>query len=195
MNRVNLLINKVSGQRTAVGAVIDGGSGGPTDGGGLLINITLIIWAVIALYFWQSHNISKLKKKSSENRSRVSLLKENVEKLKINSEKAKEAQGRINGLKKRRELLKDLSKSRVDALKSLDYLQSIIPERVWLNRLDYLKGKLTFQGFAVADEDLNLFMERLELGRVFVDINPVNVAEAGVGKGKSFTLTCHLENI
>ena len=195
MNKVNLLVSKITTQGTSVGTTAEGMIGTPAKSGSLLINVVLFFWLVIVVYLWKFYYVEGLKAELADKQKQEATLQGKLDKLKVSAEQAKKDREVIENLKRRRDVIQKLFKARLDALKSLDYLQTTIPERVWLRRLDYLTGKVTFEGSAVSVQDVNIFMRKLEEGGVFVDVNPVRVEEIGGGKGTSFTIHCRLENI
>ena len=197
MIKINLLRNRVSFQPQGEDALVLNNAlvSGASRGAGLIVNLTLCIGGVLVLYFYQSFNLSKLETELSAKRANLSVVRENVSKLKEKSEGVKSAQIKLKDIEKRMEAMKSLSKSRLEPLKALDYLQTIIPDRVWFEKVVYSKKSFTFEGFALSDDDFNMFMSRLENGGVFVDIVPVRFVEDGAKQGKSFTVTSVLESI
>ncbi|MGE3760022.1 MAG: PilN domain-containing protein, partial [Pseudobdellovibrionaceae bacterium] len=78
---------------------------------------------------------------------------------------AKQAQELEDKLK----VLKLLSKLRLREVKTLDFMQSSIPEKVWLRSINYSSdrehvenGRFQFTGNSVNTEDLTEFAKRLE---------------------------------
>ena len=199
MIKINLLRNKVAdsgGSETEISAALDQGLG-PSSQSSLLVNFTLLLCGVLSLYMYQSYNLSSLNEIYKQKNDLLTTSRQKIEKLKKESKKAKKAQEKIVAIEKRMKILKELSKSRLSELKALDYLQTILPDRVWFTKINYSKKNFTFDGFALSDDDFNLFMERLESGGVLLNIIPVRFAEASSaqGQGKSFTVTCRLGNI
>ena len=189
MNKMNLLKNKVSFQPQGGGEdalALNNALASGSSGAGLIVNLTLCIGGILALYFYQSFNLSELKAEITTKSVQLSTLRENVVKLKEKSEGVKSAQIKLRDIEKRMEVMKSLSKSRLEPLKALDYLQTIIPDRVWFEKVVYSKKSFTFEGFALSDDDFNTFMSRLENGGVFVDIVPVRFVEDGAKQGKVF---------
>lgn len=199
MIKINLLKNRVSFQTQNEGeeaiAFSNALASGSGRGAGLIVNLTLCIGGVLALYFYQSFNLSGLKEELITRRVKLSVVRESVVKLKEKSEGVKSAQIRLKDIEKRMEAMKSLSKSRLKPLKALDYLQTIIPDRVWFEKVTYSQRSFTFDGFALSDDDFNMFMSRLETGGIFVDIVPVRFVEDRAKQGKSFTVTSVLESI
>ncbi len=197
MIRVNLLRGRVSArQADATLSTSMASVGGGDSRTSLLVNMTLLLGIVGALYFYEFWGLVGLEVTYQNKNNLLNVSREKLEKLKKNADKAKEAQKRVSSLEEKMNILKELAKSRLLELKALDYLQTIIPDRVWFTRLNYVNKKFSFEGVALSDNDFNLFLSRLEEGGVFQKIVPVRLIESslGSGKGKSFTVTCILEN-
>ena len=73
-------------------------------------------------------------------------------------------------------------------------MQNLIPERVWLKTLNYKSGAVSITGYALSEDALNSFVERLENRSEFDDVILLKTADASVGKGvvKSFSLSMAL---
>lgn len=198
MIKINLLRNRMAhqGGETEIGTAIEQGLG-RSENSSLLTNFALLFGGAILLYMYQTYNLSNLNKTFAEKNILLTASKEKVGKLRENSEKAQKAQEKVKAIEKRMEIIKKLSKSRLSELKALDYLQTVIPDRVWFTKINYSKKSFTFEGFALSDNDFNMFITRLETGGLLSNIIPVRLTEetSSKGKGKSFTVTCQLENI
>ena len=194
MIKINLLQNRVANQggETEIGTAIELGT---SQHSSLLTNLALLCGGVLLLYIYQSYSLSGLNEALIKKNSLLSTHREKVNSLKGQSEEAKKAQTKIKAIEKRMEIMKLISKSRLSELKALDYLQTIIPDRVWFTKIGYSNGNFTFDGFSLADDDFNTFMAQLESGGIFVNIVPVRFTEESSGTGKSFTVTCRLGNI
>ncbi|MNL55424.1 Fimbrial assembly protein (PilN) [compost metagenome] len=91
--------------------------------------------------------------------------------------------------------LQKISKDRHREIRVLDLLQSVIPEKSWLTRVNILPEKVTITGMALTDYEVSTFMEALTKSAFLMDVNLVNSTEIiqdGVNL-KRFEITCLLE--
>lgn len=200
MIRVNLLKTRVPSSENTVGQgtmvdnpfLEDGGGGGL---GNPVINFLIIVLLPGALVVYEFMNLSELEDKYLGVQTQVQQVQGQINSKRAAADKAKARQQEIQVLEKKIEILKSLTKSRMLELKALDFLQSVIPERVWLSNIDYANRKFVFKGFAVADEDLTDFMRRLESRSYYTNVILVQATEAKSDQGtvRSFEISSELK--
>lgn len=200
MIRVNLLKNRVADPAMAgVGASIETGN----ENREALVKVAFILVFTLGLMMYESQNIRAL----NEERNRVTSTVKNLEKQA--TAKAKEVEGIKDIAKQAQELedklkiLKLLSKLRLREVKTLDFMQSSIPEKVWLKNITYAStkervedGRFQFNGNAVNTEDLTEFVKRLEdsayMDEVIVIKNAETTATAKTGSVRDFLFTAEV---
>ncbi len=164
MIKVNLLKNRVQDPGLGQSSMEPGG-----DSREALVKIAFILLFTIGLMMFESQNIRTL----NDERNRVQATVNDLE-LQA-AAKAHEVEGIKDIAKQAQELedklkiLKLLSKLRLREVKTLDFMQSSIPEKVWLKAITYAStkervedGHFQFTGNAVNTEDLTEFVKRLE---------------------------------
>jgi Tfp pilus assembly protein PilN len=128
----------------------------------------------------------------------------NAEKL-AEAEKVKDIEVQAKELEDKLNILKLLSKLRLRQVKTLDFMQSSIPEKVWLKTINYESdvvhveaGHFKFTGNAVATEELTEFVKRLEDSAYLQDVIVLKNQEVTLGKGtttiRDFMFTAEVEN-
>lgn len=123
--------------------------------------IVMLLWAG-GLKFYENYNIGNLEALIAEkNQRKLTLDAEIIEKKPV-AENARNLQKQLQDLESRILSIKELSRIRLREIKAIDYVQNIIPERVWLTSLEVIGDKVNFEGGAMSDEHLNRFMESLE---------------------------------
>jgi Tfp pilus assembly protein PilN len=92
-------------------------------------------------------------------------------------------------------IMKALSRTRLRELKALDFLQTMIPERVWLNSLDYIDEKFRLKGLALTDDDLTDLIQALDKSSFFSEVVLLQAKETTSRDGtlKNFELTTTIE--
>jgi len=114
------------------------------------------------LMLYESFNIDNLKEQLKVLNKANTDLQAEITKNQPTAAKAKELQGKITELEARIKIIRDLSRTRLREIKSLDYIQNIIPEKVWLQQLDFTEDKVKIVGEAMGDDQLNKFLESLD---------------------------------
>lgn len=127
-----------------------------------LLKIVILLIPALLLYGYEKYNISQLEEKRTSISMRLQSLTSEIDSNKPVVQKAKEMQKEIKELEERIILIKNLSKVRLREIKAIDYLQNVIPDKVWFSELDFKDTNFEAKGFSVSDEALNRFIEGLE---------------------------------
>jgi Tfp pilus assembly protein PilN len=120
------------------------------------------------------------------------------------ADSVKDVEKQARELEDKLKVLKSLSKLRLREVKTLDFMQSSIPEKVWLKSISFQargdnveEGHFEFVGNAVATEDLSEFVKRLEdsayLSEVIVIKNQESPVTGRGGVVREFTFTAEVE--
>lgn len=179
MIKVNLLRNKVGETHTyQAGGTLGGGLGGGGGGGTSLqnielreavIKIILMLMFTLGLMFFESQNIRSLQAEQARVDAQVAETEAQNQAKAREVESVKDVETQARELEDKLKILKLLSRLRLREVKTLDFVQSSIPEKVWLKTITYESvkdkvenGNFNFTGNAVATEDLTEFVKRLE---------------------------------
>ena len=208
MIRVNLLENRGSVARP-LGANVGGGTATEYGAGGtgvetslssalgkaIAMNLAILLTFPAALIYYERYNIGLLRARANEIAGQVSQKqqvlqskKEEIAQSASLKEKAKELANKIS-------LLKVLARTRLREIKTLDFIQTNLPERVWLKELSFKAGDLLMKGSAVTDDELTVFIRALEKNRSFTKVLLVQAKEERTKDGtvKGFELTAKVE--
>jgi Tfp pilus assembly protein PilN len=194
---------------TAVGGTSIGGGGG---GGGdetreALIKIAFILLFTLGLMMYESQNIRALNEERARTQAMVSDLEVQAQAKATEVDSIKDIAKQAQELEDKLKILKLLSKLRLREVKTLDFMQNSIPEKVWLRAVRYetdkdLKdrteqGRYSFDGNSVTTEDLSEFVKRLEdsayLNEVIVIKNQESQGPARTGGLREFQFTADVE--
>lgn len=210
MIRVNLLKNKVGDAPTLT--QMSSGGGGGTSGGGLagpdlretLFKLLFMAIGVVGLMIFESQNIRQLQAELTQVQVQASELEQQAAAKTKELEGVKDVENQARELEDKLKILKRLSKLRLREVKTLDFIQSSIPEKVWLKNMNYEadkeqfeRGRFAFTGNSVATEDLTEFVKRLEesayLFEVIVMKNQEVATQAQKGVIRDFQFTAQVE--
>jgi Tfp pilus assembly protein PilN len=201
MIKVNLLRNRVADSTVADQS---SGSGGSDQVREALIKVAMIILFTLGLMIYESQNLRSLTEEAAQARDQVTrLTTENAAKL-AEVAKFKDVEVQAKELEDKLKILKLLSKLRLREVKTLDFMQTSIPEKVWLKSISYESDKMRmeaghfqFTGNAVATEELTEFVRRLEDSAYLMDVIVIKNQEVAVSKSNSvreFLFTAEVEN-
>jgi Tfp pilus assembly protein PilN len=201
--RVNLLTNKVQ-DNAAAGVVIDTNNERSAKIREVVTKLFLIGIFVGAAMVWESQNLRNVAARAQQEKSKLTALQETLTGKIAEVESVKDVEGRAKELEDKLKILKFLSKLRLREVKTLDFLQSSIPEQVWLRQINFEsettkveEGKFQIIGNASTTEDLTEFTKRLDdsayLMEVIVDRNQ-EVAGGKTGSIRDFHMTALVEN-
>lgn len=204
MIKVNLLRNKVGDSPTSLAGSTRAVSVDNVELKETLIKLFLILVFTLGLMVFESQNLRSLQAEVSRLQTQVNELEaQNQAKLK-EVEGVKDIENQARELEDKLKILKLLSKLRLREVKTLDFVQSSIPEKVWLKTMIYEAdkekveaGHFSFTGNAVATEDLTEFVKRLEDSAYLYEVIVMKNQEVGVNQQKSvireFQFTAQVE--
>jgi Tfp pilus assembly protein PilN len=196
MIRINLLKNRsiASGGDTTYAITVEKGAGSEVQKEAVVKIMLMSVFTVI-LVFFESNNVDNLKKEEQVLAIQLEEIQAKVKKLKEEASKVSEFERQGKELEDKMKIMKALSRTRLRELKALDFLQSMIPERVWLNSLDYIDEKFRLKGLALTDDDLTDLIQALDKSSFFSEVVLLQAKETTSRDGtlKNFELTTTIE--
>ena len=138
---------------------------------GFIVRLALCALGVVVLRYIEKQNLDKLNGQKSIVQNELDQL------VKKQKEKEKEVEGFAYMAKKSKEfynkldIMQELADSRLLALTGLDHIQSIIPEEVWLKRVNFDDKKFTITGISTTNKQIQNFIEKLEKTQLFSNVN------------------------
>ncbi|KYG61374.1 PilN domain-containing protein [Bdellovibrio bacteriovorus] len=160
-----------------------------------LKRLVLLLVGPAALYIYENQNIpgkiADLNAKTqvlSELQSYNSRQAASVAEIKKFKEDEALMAARISALEK-------LAKDRQREVRVLDLLQSVIPEKAWLTRVQINPDRVNIQGLALSDFEVSAFLEALTKSVFLMDVNLVSSSEVTQDGSvlKKFEISCLLE--
>lgn len=136
----------------------------------VLVRLLVVFLGVIVLMLYERQNMDELHAQLAKVQAEDNQLKQQVEEKNAEILKLKDIEPQAMGLNEKLKALRDYSKQRIEELQSMDFMQSIIPERVWLNAVHYDNHRYRFTGNAVETTDLTDFVNKLENSAYFKDV-------------------------
>lgn len=185
MIKVNLNRSRVpTGADDAAAAAIAAPIEGDTDPKELAIKIILIVIFTLGLWVVEKQNIDQLSAQLSTINGQLNKVRQDVQAKSNELAQLKDIEPQAQALNEKLRILREFSKQRLENLQSLDYLQSVIPERVWLNSIDFQNKRYKMMGNAMDTIDLTEFVNKLEGSAYYQDVIVVSDTERPVAAGK-----------
>lgn len=191
MIKVNLVRNRVQDSTQAADIVIgDRGN----ESRSALVKIAFILLFTVGLMMWESQTIRGLNQERARVQSQVNELETQLAAKATEVEGIQDVAKQAEELQDKLKVLKLLSRLRLREVKTLDFMQSKIPEKVWLQKISFEadrtsmdKGKFQFIGSAVSTEDLTDFVKVLEDSAYMMEVIVIKNQEVQ-GPGRTGSL-------
>jgi Tfp pilus assembly protein PilN len=206
MIKVNLLQNRVrtagGGTSTVAGTATDFGTaqGGGTQtvmgapSGPVVVNLVVMLALPALLIYWEQYNLGILQSQANALGAEVQQMQQSVAEKESQLAQAGELKEKAKELATKVELLKKLARTRLREVKSLDFIQTTMPEKVWLREITFKAGAMVIRGKAMTDDDLTTFIRALEKSRTFTNVLLLQAKEERGPEGalKNFELSCNV---
>lgn len=161
---------------------LEGGASSDVQKQGAM-KLLLVLAPMIALYFYGDMVVSEKRRD----------LRSKQEYLNSLNEKIDQAKGVVDEIKKFREdkarleiqisTIESLTKERLREVKILDAIQTDIPQKTWLTKIEVQNDLLTLAGYSAVDSDTTSFMEKLSNSIHLKDVNLIKSEESQVSGG------------
>ena len=195
MIKINLL-RTVGGYSQPTGMTSPGGtSGGGGGGGGMSSGPPastsaknqaggkIIVMLILPIIFYVYDNIARsdLEKQLADTRA-------NAEKLTAEKAKFGDTGVKMEALTKEKKVIdeqvdaiKVIARTRLKEVKSLDALQTLTPQRTWLNKISINKALVKVTGYTSGDDGIAEMIRGLENSSFFSKVEPKSTSEEKVG--------------
>jgi Tfp pilus assembly protein PilN len=180
--KINLNQTRVSGgEEEAIRTREDAPTGNNRD---VLVKAFVIALGTLALIIYEKQNIDQLNSQRGALTAQLNQIREQSEKKNAELKELKDIEPQAQALNDKLNILKEYSKLRLQQLQCLDFVQSIIPERVWLRSVKYENRRYQILGNAVETVDLTDFVQKLEGSAYFQDVIVLQDREKPMQQGK-----------
>lgn len=206
MIRINLLRESIRGsssERTvAASSSTNLGSGGSILGGvtnvaELFIKITLFFVPMIGMMVYENIVLSQKRDEVAKLESENATLVQQTTGLDGQIKAARKLEEEKNRLQSQIEIIKKLSKERLNNVRALSAIQDVIPQKVWLTSLKFEKEKVELKGLSQDRTEVTDFTNALDRSIYFqdVDLKYIQQELGKEGNLQKFEATAKLENM
>lgn len=150
--------------------------------------------ATVCLFVYEWYNVDIQSQKARKAQAEVRDVERRLKAVKDELDNYKDVQQESKILEDKISILKALSKVRLREVKSLDFLQSITPEAVWYQKVEYKDKVFKLDGFAITDDALSQLIKELESSIYFTDVILMKASEAKQDSGtvKAFQIQANI---
>lgn len=157
--------------------------------------LVLLLVGPLALYIYENQNVpAKLQILDAKNQT-LSQLQSYNEKQAASVAEIKQFKEDEALIETRISALEKIAKDRHKEIRVLDLLQTIIPEKAWLTKVEINPEKINIEGMALTDYEVSTFLDSLTKSAFLLDVNLVSSSEFsqdGVNL-KKYEINCLLE--
>ncbi len=167
MIKVNLLRNRIqdpNADTTFQALTVD--SSGNRDN---IVKIACLLVFVVSIFVYESQSLRTLDNQRNIVQVQVNELEAKAQEKLAELESVKDIAKEAEELTAKLIVLKNLSRLRIREVKTMDFMQSSVPEKLWLKSISYEsdpkvpdQGRYQFIGNAVTTPDLSEFVKRLD---------------------------------
>jgi len=204
MIKINLLKNRgEQTQATSAGEInyetsfdIRTTSGKTSAAKDVFIKIIVMLMGMAGLFTYESFHISDLRLQLQTITRKKNEAAKEIEQKKPIAAQATVLQKQIQELEGRIKAIRELSTIRLREIKAVDYIQNVIPEKVWLKSLSFDEGDIVIDGFSGSDDQLAQFFTSLESKKSFANVLLTKSVEQKSKDGtvKVFMITAHISS-
>lgn len=156
----------------------------------IIWKIFFLAFPAVILIYYQSTNIGSKEGELAQINSKFAQIESEISVLTTEYDGLKKYKEEGDNLNRLIGTIAFLSKKRLMAIRSLDSLQAITPNRVWFTSLNFSDAKMNIQGIGVSSEDVTQFIKEVDDSVFFDNVETVNVEQVKkkYGNVKKFEL-------
>ncbi len=157
--------------------------------------VLLMVVFTVFLILYENYTTSSLRDQTTIVQGELAEIQAELERKKSEIVGIKELEEQSVRIKNKLDILKTLSRLRLREVKSLDFIQSIIPNRIWLTGVIYEMEKYRLLGGSLSADDLSEFLDELEKSPYFSDVVLVKTTQetSNAGSIGAFEVSFRLE--
>ena len=198
MIKVNLLRSRAEGVGEETFAVsAQGGAASSlskSDQVEVIKKVFVASLATLGLFIYEWYNVDVQSKRAVTAQAEVRAVERKLKAVNDELANYKDVQDESKILEDKISILKALSKVRLREVKSLDFLQSITPEAVWYQEVEYRDTVFKLEGYAITDDALSQLIKELEKSIYFTDVilMKANESKQPSGTVKAFSIQANI---
>ncbi len=138
---------------------------------GFFLRLAFCGVGILILTYYEKQNIKTLSSRKAIATTELNKLKGEKEKLKKRVEGFGYMARTSKEFNNKVQVMQAIVDNRLAALIGLDHIQTVIPEEVWLKRINFNNNKFTITGLSTTNKQIQNFVEELERTNLFSMVN------------------------
>ncbi len=139
-----------------------------------LKRFVVILIGPLGLYFYENAQIPEFKNQITQLTAKIADLKQFNDKKKGLAEEIKKYEEDQNKLNAQMNFMRKVSNEKINELKLFLYLQSNIPDSVWINKLELKSSDLTLNAESDVPAEITKFLDILSSAPFLAGVSPLN---------------------
>ena len=138
---------------------------------GFVLRIVVCAVGTFVLIYFEKQNINKLNVDKAKANTELNAFKKKqaemekqIEGFEYIAKKSKEYEDKVS-------IMETIVDKRLSAITGLDKIQGVIPEEVWLKKVEFRDKDFTITGISTTNKQIQNFVEELEKTRLFSKVN------------------------
>ncbi len=137
----------------------------------LLINFLLLMLPGFGVYqYYKSMDTMQTSPKAQAMNKQLDELKEIETNLDSNIAKNKDLKLKFKDMNEKLTWINEIGQRRLKLLKSIEHFQKLTPDGLWVSSLSAGKSEILVNGYSLKEDNLSLFIEKLEEQTLFKDV-------------------------
>lgn len=159
-----------------------------------MLRLIVVLLVPVAMFVYQTMTIPELQAQVQEKTTALSEMQEFNSKAEASVQEIKKFKEDEAKIQARIKYLDTVSRGRQIEIRVMDLVQQVIPEKVWLVKLEFREGKVQLTGLAMSDFEVSTFMEAMAKSVFFSDVKLESSAEQVVDgiSLKKFEILCQM---
>ncbi len=164
MIKINLIKSKVKieGASEEAEAKVYASDDSDIDQKEIALKVVLMLVFPVLFFFYDRHELNKARQELRQVSAQANSLQQELAAKQQQVSELSGMEAEATFLSQRIEAVSELSKLRMAELRTLDFLQSITPQRVWFTSIQIRDDKIDINGSAIGDDDLTQLINRME---------------------------------
>lgn len=193
MIKVNLTRTKITAMNdlSAIGTTTEAAG----SKGNIIFKLFVMFAMIILILGYEIINIQSLESQAEVLNRKAQTLRDELTTAQEKTAPMKEIEDQAKELEDKLGIMKRLSRKRLQTVKSLDFLQTNLPDRMWFRTVQIDDNKMILKGLAATDEDITVFVKALENSVLFNSVLLVRSEMTSTNDGdfKEYEINCNSE--
>jgi len=147
-----------------------------------VVRVAIFVAGVLALMHFEKNQLNKLNAIKAKEQGTLNTLNKKIKKLEKDIKNYEYLNKQTEEFNQKLSIMDQIVDNRLSALKGLDRIQTVIPQKVWLKKVDYRDKTFSLEGVSVTNRDLQKFTEALENTNLF---SQVVIEKSSMSSGKN----------